>query len=233
MLEAGGALLLTSLLALVLGVSGWPRGGGGGPADGAGAPAARKLGGLAAGGARAGGAGAAVAAGGERRRGRRLAFLRLFLAAPLGDADHQQEQQDRRDQAGDEVLDVVADEVAGMLGKDGLAWAGASSGHGERQGQDQGRTGTHRTRSYLILPLNSRSTSRRTSRSAIWRRRSALLAPGQRQLDLRPRALEVDPRRDQGQSFLRGLADQPLDLAPVQEQFARPLRLVVLAAAGS
>src|ERR1044072_8560647 len=59
---------------------------------------------------------------------------------------------------------------------------------------------------------------------------ATLLAAGQGQLHLRARVLEVDPGRDQGQAPLRGLADQALDLRPVQEQLARPLRLVVLAA---
>src|SRR5881394_1049879 len=56
-----------------------------------------------------------------------------------------------------------------------------------------------------------------------------LLARGQCQLDLCPRALEVDPGRYQGQAALRGFADQPLDLRPMQKQLARPLRLMVLA----
>src|ERR1700751_5291274 len=41
---------------------------------------------------------------------------------------------------------------------------------------------------------------------------AALLAPRQRQLDLRPRAFEVDPHRHQGEAFLGGFADQALDL---------------------
>ena len=53
-------------------------------------------------------------AGGGRGLRRRLCaaagLLSLFLAAPLDDADHQQEQEDRDDEPGDEVLDVVADE---------------------------------------------------------------------------------------------------------------------------
>ena len=57
---------------------------------------------------------------------------------------------------------------------------------------------------------------------------AALLAAGQRQLDLGARALEVDPGGNQGQPFLRGFADQALDLGPVQEQLAGPLGLVVL-----
>ena len=43
----------------------------------------------------------------------------LFLAAPLGDADHKQQKQDRHHQTGDEVLDMVADEV----GHDHARWS--------------------------------------------------------------------------------------------------------------
>ena len=60
-----------------------------------------------------------------------------------------------------------------------------------------------------------------------------LLAAGERQLDLRPRALEVDPRRDQRQALALEAADQALDLVAVQEQLARPLGLVVLLLAGA
>ena len=56
-----------------------------------------------------------------------------------------------------------------------------------------------------------------------------LLALGDRELDLRPRAREVDPRRHDRQPLLGRLADQPLDLALVQQQLARPLGIVVLA----
>jgi hypothetical protein len=55
-----------------------------------------------------------------------------------------------------------------------------------------------------------------------------VLAARQRDLDLRARPLEVHAGRDQGQPLLLGLADQPLDLALVHEELARPLRLVVL-----
>src|SRR6266540_1836867 len=55
-----------------------------------------------------------------------------------------------------------------------------------------------------------------------------LLALRQRELDLRPRALEVDPGRDQGQSALGRLADQPLDLAAMEEELAGPVGIVVL-----
>src|SRR6188472_709990 len=61
---------------------------------------------------------------------------------------------------------------------------------------------------------------------------AALLAAGQRQLDLCPGALEVNPGRDQGQPPLRGLSDQPLDLGSVQKQLARAFGVVVLAAGG-
>src|SRR2546423_3946918 len=59
---------------------------------------------------------------------------------------------------------------------------------------------------------------------------AAVLAARQRQLDLRVRALEVDPGRNQGQAALLRLADQALDLLPVQEQLAGALRVVVLLA---
>ena len=91
--------------------------------------------------------------------------------------------------------------------------------------------GDHGARSYLIralefaLDLATHVTVRDLAPPV-----APLLARGQRQLDLRPRSLEVDPGRDQGQAALRRFADQALDLGPVQEQLARPLRLVVLAA---
>src|SRR5215207_898242 len=56
-----------------------------------------------------------------------------------------------------------------------------------------------------------------------------VLAARQRDLDLRARALEVEPRRHQRQSLLARLPDQPLDLALVHQQLARALGLVVLA----
>src|SRR5215207_7478274 len=56
-----------------------------------------------------------------------------------------------------------------------------------------------------------------------------VLAARQRDLDLRARALEVEPRRHQRQPLLARLADQPLDLALVHQQLARALGLVVLA----
>ena len=51
----------------------------------------------------------------------------------------------------------------------------------------------------------------------------------ERQLDLGPRSAEVDARGHERQAPLRGLAHQPLDLAPVEQQLARALGIVVLA----
>ena len=59
-----------------------------------------------------------------------------------------------------------------------------------------------------------------------------VLAAGQSDLDLGVAAAEVQARGDQGQALLLLLADQPLDLAPVHEQLARALGLVVLARGG-
>ena len=56
-----------------------------------------------------------------------------------------------------------------------------------------------------------------------------VLAARERDLHLRVAALEVEPRRDERQPLLLRLADQALDLAPVHEQLARALRLVVVA----
>src|SRR5262249_23209224 len=56
-----------------------------------------------------------------------------------------------------------------------------------------------------------------------------VLASRQGDLDLRARTLEVEPRGNQGQPALLGLADQPLDLLAVHQQLARALRLVVVA----
>src|SRR6476469_7359966 len=57
---------------------------------------------------------------------------------------------------------------------------------------------------------------------------ATLLAFGESELDLRPLPLEIEARRNQRQAPLGGLADQPLDLPPVQEQLPRPVRIVVL-----
>src|SRR5512134_4000647 len=59
---------------------------------------------------------------------------------------------------------------------------------------------------------------------------AALLAGGEGDLDLGARALEVDPGGDQCEAALGGLADQALDLAAVQQQFAGAVGVVVLAA---
>src|SRR3954468_12063216 len=56
-----------------------------------------------------------------------------------------------------------------------------------------------------------------------------VLAAGQRDLDLGSPVLPVEPRWDQRHPLLRGATDQPLDLAPVQQQLARALGLMVLA----
>src|SRR4029079_10148171 len=58
----------------------------------------------------------------------------------------------------------------------------------------------------------------------------AILAATQRDLDLRPRAREVAPRGDERQPALLRLADHALDLAPVGQQLARAVGVVVLAA---
>src|SRR3954468_17068948 len=60
----------------------------------------------------------------------------------------------------------------------------------------------------------------------------AVLAAGERDLDLRARALEVDARRDEREAALLDARLQALDLAPVDEQLARALGLVVLARGG-
>src|SRR5919112_6743697 len=56
-----------------------------------------------------------------------------------------------------------------------------------------------------------------------------VLAARERYLDLRARALEVEPRRHEREALLARLADQAVDLAPVHQQLARALRRVVLA----
>src|SRR5690606_30671096 len=59
-----------------------------------------------------------------------------------------------------------------------------------------------------------------------------LLALGQRQLDFRPPfAVEIDAERDQRHALALDRADHLLDLALVEQQLARPLRLVVEAVA--
>src|SRR5215218_3151336 len=56
------------------------------------------------------------------------------------------------------------------------------------------------------------------------------LAPGQAQLDLDQLVLEVDAQRDQGQAALVDPGRQLLDLLAVEQQLARPGRLVALVA---
>src|SRR4051794_28204130 len=56
----------------------------------------------------------------------------------------------------------------------------------------------------------------------------SVLAAAERDLDLRAPVLEVDPRRHDRQAALGHTAEEPLDLAPVGEQLARPLGLVVV-----
>src|SRR3954453_250649 len=57
---------------------------------------------------------------------------------------------------------------------------------------------------------------------------TALLALGESQLELRPRSLEVDAHGYQRQAALRGLPDQPLDLAAVEQQLPGTVEFVVL-----
>src|SRR4051794_30692952 len=60
----------------------------------------------------------------------------------------------------------------------------------------------------------------------------SLLAAGQGQLHLRPRALEVDPGGDQGQAAALAATDQALDLVPVKEQLAGSLGIMIGVARG-
>jgi len=110
----------------------------------------------------------------RRRRGKRLRTLAVLILGPaLRDAHDQEEHEDRRDQAADEVLDVVADEVPGFARERiRLSHRRHHESQEGQHGREQGDSGAHGSRSYLIRPLNSRSTSRRTSLSAISRRRS-------------------------------------------------------------
>jgi len=52
-------------------------------------------------------------------------------------------------------------------------------------------------------------------------------APADPQQDLGSASLEVDPKRNQGQSLLVGLAGEAADLAAMQEQLSRPARIMV------
>src|SRR5882672_312526 len=56
---------------------------------------------------------------------------------------------------------------------------------------------------------------------------STLLAPGQRELDLRPPVLEVELRRNERQTPLGDLAGEGVDLFPVEEELAIAIRIVV------
>src|SRR3954469_12629793 len=53
-------------------------------------------------------------------------------------------------------------------------------------------------------------------------------ALGERDLDLRPSVLPVEPRRDEREALLADLADQRRDLALVEEQLAVAIRFVVV-----
>jgi hypothetical protein len=53
-----------------------------------------------------------------------------------------------------------------------------------------------------------------------------LLAPGQGDLQLDPAVLEIHAHRNHGQALLLHLGPQMPDLGRVQQQLARPLRLV-------
>src|SRR5206468_1931367 len=54
-----------------------------------------------------------------------------------------------------------------------------------------------------------------------------LLALGERDLRLHAAVLEVEPRRDEREALLTHLPVEPVDLAAVQEELARPVGLVV------
>src|SRR3954451_23558525 len=56
-----------------------------------------------------------------------------------------------------------------------------------------------------------------------------VLALRHRELDLGPRPVPVEARGHDRQALLRGRAEQPLDLAAVQQQLPRTLGVVVLA----
>src|SRR5437660_11103927 len=62
---------------------------------------------------------------------------------------------------------------------------------------------------------------------------SLLLPARQRKLHLRPRSREIDSRRHERETPLRGLADQALDLFSVEEQLSWPLGIVALAGGGT
>src|SRR6266550_2621793 len=56
---------------------------------------------------------------------------------------------------------------------------------------------------------------------------STLLAPGQRELDLRPPVLEVELRRNERQSPLGDLAREGVDLLPVKKELPVAIRIVI------
>ncbi len=53
------------------------------------------------------------------------------------------------------------------------------------------------------------------------------LTPGKRELDLGPAILEVELRRDERQALLGDLTRQGVDLLPVEEELAIPIRVMV------
>src|SRR4051795_4608712 len=94
------------------------------------------------------------------------------------------------------------------------------------------------SRSLMAWRLSPTSLPRASAISTLarppekYRRGGTTLRPLSRGLPLPPLgppAGEVQAGRDDRQALLAGLADQPLDLAPVQEQLPRALGLVVLA----
>src|SRR6188472_226786 len=96
-----------------------------------------------------------------------------------------------------------------LLGNDSaLAWAGATSATASAK---RGRTRAERERITPKLPHPALEFALDFAAHVAVRDLAPavapLLAPGQGQLDLRPRALKVNPQRDQRQPFLRGLAD--------------------------
>jgi hypothetical protein len=54
-----------------------------------------------------------------------------------------------------------------------------------------------------------------------------LLSPAQGQLHLDPAVLEIETQRNQGETPLLNLPDQPADLRPVQEELPAALRVMV------
>src|SRR2546427_3893692 len=56
---------------------------------------------------------------------------------------------------------------------------------------------------------------------------STFLAPGQRELDLRPPVLEVELRRNERQTPLGDLAGEGVDFFPVEEELAVAIRIMI------